>query len=119
MFLEVNRCDYKIFPIRKFWENERPSSSEDETEPEGSHHSTSEAQTNCSTELIMDNIEAVKDLNLSTNELKSEIRKLEYKISKLETENKIVENKRNQLENKLKSSEERYDALTNSKFDFL
>ena len=100
--------------MRTFWENERPSSSDDETENR--------------------NIETVKDLDLSKNELKSEIRKLEYNIKRYHTnlrnqekingqlrkkcsKEKTMKNKSQQeviqLENELKSYKERYQSLTN------
>ena len=61
-----------------------------------------------SNEHLIENIQTVKDLDLSKNELKSEIRKHELRIN-------LLENKNSQLENELKSFEERYNLLKNCK----
>ena len=104
--------------IRTFWEKNRPSSSDDETEFEN---------------LLQENIETVKDLDLSKNELKSEIRKLEYEIqryqtnfknqekiiSRLKREYETMKNKSKQettkLRNELVSLKERYYSISNCK----
>ena len=104
--------------IRTFWEKNRPSSSDDETEFKT---------------LLKENIETVKDLDLSKNELKSEIRKLEYEIkryqtnfknqekniSRLKKEYETMKNKSQQettkLRNELVSLKERYNSMTNCK----
>ena len=104
--------------IRTFWEKNRPSSSDDETEFKN---------------LLKENIETVKDLDLSKNELKSEIRKLEYEIkryqtnfknqekiiSRLKREYETMKNKSQQetmlLRNELVSLKERYNSMTNCK----
>ena len=89
----------KVFPMRTFWENERPSSSDDESEIESCL--TSERE----------------DLHLSRNYLKSEVHMLEHKIKKfqtylrnqkttnrqLKTENEVIKNQKNELENELES----------------
>ena len=111
--------------MRTFWENERPSSSEDETETESWVYPEVETK---------GNIEIVKDLDLSKNELKSEIRKLEHKmkmyrntlrnqekiISRLKTDYEALKNKsrleRIQLENKLELLGERYHSFTNCEY---
>ena len=113
--------------MRTFWENERPSSSDDEKETENSLYTEMEAKANIrSSEHIIGNIEIVKDLNLSKTELKSEIRKLEYKmknyrtnlrnqekiISRLKTEFEVMKNK-SQLETiQLRIVERTLDFLT-------
>ena len=89
----------KVFPMRTFWENERPSSSDDESEIES-----------CLSPEI-------ENLDLSKNYLKSEIRMLEYKLKKyhtylrnqrtsnqhFKTEIEMVKKQKNELENELKS----------------
>ena len=104
--------------MRTFWENERPSSSDDETEierclaPEVELHAAV-----CPQKLTIENTQTGKDLDLSKNYLKSEIRMLEYKIKKyqtylrnlvttnrqLKTDNENAQKQKNELENELKS----------------
>ena len=106
--------------LSNFWENERPSSSDDESETE-----------NHSSEQTVENIETVKDLDLSKNELKSVIRKLEYKIKsyqnkfksqrrtirRLKKENEVMKNQNQhqalQIQNELKSFKEQFDIIKN------
>ena len=85
------RCE--VFLVRNFWENERPSSSDDEIEIECPYYPKIESKTRIGSS---GNIEIVKDLNLSKKELKSEIRKLEYKIKGYQTglRNQIITNSR-------------------------
>ena len=105
----------KIFMIRNFWQNERPSSTESETES-----TESEAKVKISSrEPMIQIVETVKNLDLNPNELKSEIRRLEYQleraktslqnkekvITQLTTENEIVANEKVQLEYQLEKSE--------------
>ena len=90
--------------MRTFWENERPSSSEEEPETENSLYQELEAKARiCSS---VGSIEIVKDLDLSKNELKSEIRRLEYKIKRYRTNLKNQE----KINNRLKKE---YEALKN------
>lgn len=117
--------------MRTFWENERPSSSEEEPETENLLYQEIESEArNCSS---VGSIEIVKDLDLSKNELKSEIRQLEYKIKQYRTNLKNQEKINNrlkkeyevmkdtnqleklQLENELKLLKERYHSFTNCK----
>ena len=114
----------KIFMIRNFWQNERPSSTESETE--SSVCTESEAEVEISTrEPMIQNVTTVKNLDLTHNELKSEIRKLEYQlersatslqnqeklISQLTTKNEIVSNKNVRLENEFAIAQSRINHL--------
>ena len=104
--------------MRTFWEKERPSSSEEDPETENSLYPENKAEARiCSS---VGSIEIVKDLNLSNNELKSEVRKLEYKINRLKIECEVMKNKSQleiiQLGNELKLLKERYHSFTNCEF---
>ena len=111
----------KIFTIRKFWQNERPSSTESETES-----TESEAKVKISSrEPMIKNVATVKNLDLTHSELKSEIRKLEYQlersetslqnqenlISQLTTKNEIVSNKNVRHENEFATARSRINHL--------
>jgi len=92
--------------MSNFWARERPSSSDGETDTENSEvESQSEIRSNVH---LIEKYETVKDLDVSKNELKSEIRKHELRI-------KLLENKNSQLENELKSFKERYNLFKNCK----
>ena len=94
--------------ISNFWENERPSSTDDESETENLG------------ERIVRNIEAAKDLSLSKNEFKSEIGKIGNKINsyhkKLRSQKRI--NRRltreiEQLQNELQSFKGQFNLFAN------
>ena len=105
-------CDSRVFLIRNFWKDERPTSTEYETATEHSFYPESETETEISelesdqpTETINDH---VKNLELSKNEPRNENRMHEYKIKRLQekiarwtTENGAAEDSRIQLENEL------------------
>ena len=105
-----------------FWANIRPTSTEDETSTENSHHPKTETETAISgtkseqaVEIIHDQI---KNLELSKNDLKNENRKLEFKVkrfqeklTRLTIENGAVEDSRIQLENELLTCKSRIDQL--------
>ena len=110
--------------MRNFWKNERPSSTESETE--SSICTESEAEVEISTrEPMIQNVAIVKNLDLTHNELKSEIRKLEYQLersesslqnqgklfSQLTTKNEIVSNKNVQLDNEIVIAQSRINHL--------
>ena len=102
--------DSRVFFIRNFWKNERPTSTENETETENPSHPKSETKTEVSrtnqwatsgqpVQIIEDQI---KSLELS--KLKNENRKFEFKIKRFEaemarltTENDAAENDRPEL----------------------
>ena len=109
--------------IRNFWNNERPTSTEWETETEDSYYPESEScneiekpRREQSTEETLE--DQIKILELSKNKLKSENRKLEYKIKGVQrelailiTKNEAAENDRIELENELLISKSRIDEL--------
>ena len=115
-------CDSRVFLIRNFWKNERPSSTEYETATENSYYPKSETDTEISgtkseqpVEIIED---LVKNLQSSNNELKNENRKVEYKVKRLHeklarltTEIGVVEDSRIQLENELLTCKSHNDKL--------
>ena len=88
--------------LSNFWENERPSSSDDESESE--IHSGGQ---------IVENIETVKDLDLSKNELKFEIRKLEYKLKSYQNKLQNQRSINRRLKKELKSSKEKFNLFEN------
>ena len=115
-------CDSRVFFIRKFWENERPTSTEDETSTENSFYPKSETETEVSipeSERRAETIEdKMKNQELSKIELKNENRKLEYTIkryqknlARLTTENGAAENERIELENELLACKSHNDQL--------
>ena len=115
-------CDSRVFLIRNFWKDERPTSTEYETATEHSFYPESETETEISelksdqrTETINDQI---KNLELSKNELRNENRKLEYeikryqeKMARLTIENRAAKDSRIQLENELSTCKSRIDQL--------
>ena len=115
-------CDSRVFVIRNFWKNERPTSTESETATEHSYYPKSETETEISelesdqpTETINDH---VKNLELSKNEPRNENRMHEYKIKRLQekiarwtTENGAAGDSRIQLENELSTCKFRNDQL--------
>ena len=102
--------------MRNFWKNERPSSTESETE--SSICTESEAEVEISSR-------GPVNLNLTRNELKSEIRKLERQqdkserrlrnqeriIGQLKTKNEFVVNKNVQLAKELAIAQSRINQL--------
>ena len=115
-------CDSRVFLIRNFWKNERPSSTEYETATENSYNLKNETDTEISetkSEQPTETIEnQINNLELSKIELKSENRKLEYrinrfqeKLARLTTENGAAEDIRIQMENELVNCKSRIDQL--------
>ena len=113
-------CDSRVFLIRNFWKNERPTSTESETATEHSYYRKSETETEISelesdqpTETINDH---VKNLELSKNEPRNEnrmleIKRLQEKIARWTTENGAAGDSRIQLENELSTCKFRNDQL--------
>ena len=100
--------------IRNFWKNERPTSTEFETESENSYYPKSETEAEISGTIE----DQIQNLEISNIELKNENRKLEYKIkryqknlARLTTENGAAENERIELENELLTCKSRNDQL--------
>ena len=114
--------DSRVFLIRNFWKNEKPTTTENETETENPSYPKSETKTEVSetkseqpVKIIEDQI---KSLELSKNELKNENRKLEFKIlrfqaemAKLTTENEAAENDRTELAKVLLNYKARINQL--------
>ena len=111
-------CDSRVFLIRNFWKDERPTSTEYETATEHSFYPESETETEISelesdqpTETINDH---VKNLELSKNEPRNEnrmleIKRLQEKIARWTTENGAAGDSRIQLENELINCHSRID----------
>ena len=110
--------------IRKFWENERPSSTEYGTE--SSYYPESEAETEKGKDhSIEEIIDPFKILDLSATKFKAEIERLQCKIqncernlnnrerviSQLKLENTVVNNERIELQNELITSKSRISQL--------
>lgn len=114
----------RVFLIRKFWENERPSSTEYETE--SSYYPESEAETEKGEDHpVKEIIDPFKILDPTATKFKVEIERLQCKIqnceqslknrerviSQLELENTAVNNERIELQNELITSKSRISQL--------
>ena len=119
-----------MFLVRNYWKNERPSSTENDTESSNYPESQPETIVSRQSDISLPELEnPLKDLDLSNLELKSKIRKLEYEVERskkdkrnqewtseavmnqLKRQNKASESEKLELENELIACKSRIDQL--------
>ena len=104
-------CDSRVFLIRNFWKDERPTSTEYETATEHSFYPKSETDTEISERKSDQSTETITNHIQNPEIILNKIKRYQEKVARLTTENGAAEDNRIQLEIELLTYKSRIDQL--------